>query len=385
MNSTSRQAQNTTDESQESLEPDVARDPDAAWQYLEATELESFGPMKVLQKALIIRSVVIMNSSFATRSRSATAGAGAPDYQNIGAGLQGIVYERMGCQFVCKKEQRRNPGRRLQDEFAMHRKVWDAFAKYNEFSGDLRVPKPYDFIPKDELSRGELPRMPADDRQPSDIATMERILPLPKVVRKAMIKSFYPATNYSCDEHVVTQILNETANKHCLARVYLGEKTVALSKESFTLRNFPLTRDIMEVLDLDMVYFATMIGSAYAIMHWAANITGDDVEFVLGTSASGPDDFQSRETHLYLLDFGQCEAVNMDEDQDDIFQALKGSMVLRQNQLYLPHPKRSARLYRAWKSAYLRTAHKIIRSECLPFDPKEFCQAYEEYLEDFDP
>jgi hypothetical protein len=132
------------------------------------------------------------------------------------------------------------------------------------------------------------------------------------------------------------------------------EGKIAMSKENFSLRNFPLTLDAMGELGLDMKPFATAIGSAYAIMHWAANITGDNVKFVLGTSISKTEnDIQHRAVHMYLLDFGQCDEVNMDEDQDDLFQALKGSMALEQNQLYLPHPKHSPALYEAWKTAYL--------------------------------
>ncbi|KAI0451681.1 hypothetical protein F5B21DRAFT_507012 [Xylaria acuta] len=120
-------------------------------------------------------------------------------------------------------------------------------------------------------------------------------------------------------------------------------------------------------------------------MHWAANVTGDEVEFVLGTSTSTNHDFQYREVHLYLLDFGQCDTIDMSEDQDYIFQALKGSMILQQNQLYLPHPKRSTALYQAWKSAHLSTAQKVIHHEGLTFDPEEFLDEYEEYLGDFSP
>lgn len=269
----------------------------------------------------------------------------------------------------------------------MHRKVSDAFKKYTEYSNDVRVPQPFDFISNESLSTELLSRMPGNDRQPSDIATMERILPLLKVVRKAMIQNFYLDETNAREEHLVTQILSERANKHCLARIYLGKKAIARSKESFSLRNFPLTLDIMGELALDMMRFASIIGSAYAIMHWAAGITGDDVEFVLGTSASGSayHCLQDRAVHMYLLDFGQCDTVDLSEDQDDIFQAFKGSMVLQQNQIYLPHPRRSAALYKSWKAAYISTAREVIRHERLPFDPVEFIKEYEEYLEDFDP
>ncbi|KAI4858704.1 hypothetical protein F4820DRAFT_467978 [Hypoxylon rubiginosum] len=381
----SPQAQKLTDVSQESIDSDVASDAHVARQHLVATELDTLAPTTVLQRSLTIGSIVATASSFAARSQSVKHLVDTQNYEDIGAGLQGIAYERLGSIYVTKKELPTNQGRRLTDEFAMHRKVSDAFTKYKEYSGDVLVPQPFDFVPKESLLPELLSRMPGNDRQPSDVATMEIILPLPKIVRKAMIQKFYPDKNSACDEHLVTQVLDERANKHCLARLYLGKRSVAMSKENFTLRNHPLTLNVMGDLALNVEQFAAMIGNAYAIMHWAANITGDDVEFVLGFSTSTENDFQHREVHMYLLDFGQCDTVDMNEDQDDIFQAFKGSLDLQHNQLYLPHPKRSAALYQAWKSAYLSAARKVIQHEGLPFDPEEFLEEYEEYLEDFDP
>ncbi|KAI1108442.1 hypothetical protein F5Y14DRAFT_459534 [Nemania sp. NC0429] len=379
-----RRAQHSTDQSNDSVDSEVARDIQAAWQSLAATDLEQLVPSAVLQRSLTVRSVVSTTSSFATRSQR-LKNATTQNYQEIGRGLQGIVYERIGSISVTKKELPTNPGRRLSIEFAMHRTVWDAFGKYAQQCNDVRVPKPHEFIPGDSLSLELLSRMPEGDRRPGNIVTMERILPLPKVVRKAMIQEFYPNKNTVSDERMVTRLLSEPANKYCLARVYLGKESMTMSEGRFTLQNFPLTLDLMDKLGLDMERFAKMIGSAYAIMHWAAHNTGDDVEFVLGTSTSADRDFQKREIHMYLLDFGQCDTVDMSEDQDDIFQAFKGAMVLQPNQLYLPHPRRSPSLYQAWKSAYRSTAREVIRCEGLPFNPEEFLEEYEEYLEDFYP
>ncbi|KAI0103671.1 hypothetical protein GGR51DRAFT_524031 [Nemania sp. FL0031] len=380
-----RRVQNATDESQEPVDSTIARDAEIAQQYVAASELQNLAPTTVLQCSLTVKSVITTASSFATRSQNMRHHVNTQNYQEIGSGLQGIVYERLGSTSVTKKERLTNQGRPLHQEFAMHKKVSDAFVKYREYSYGVHVPQPYDLIAKASLSPELLARMPQNNQIPTDIATMERILPLPKVVRKAMIEKFYPNGKDSCNEDLVMQVLNERENKHCLARVYLGKETVEMAKESFTLRNFPLTLDIMNKLALDTMHFAAMIGSSYAIMHWAANITGDDVEFVLGTSTSTNSDFQHREVHMYLLDFGQCDTVNMSEDQDDIFQAFKGSMVLQQNQIYLPHPRRSTVLYQEWKLAYLSTSRKIISLEGLTFDPEEFLAEYEEYLEDFDP
>ncbi|KAI2626754.1 hypothetical protein GGR54DRAFT_484936 [Hypoxylon sp. NC1633] len=167
----------------------------------------------------------------------------------------------------------------------MYRRVSDAFTKYKEYSSGVRVPQPYGFIPKESLLLKLLSRMHGNELQPSDVATMERILPRPKVVRKAMIQSLTSST----------------------------EKSICIR-----------------------------------------------------------------------LDFGQGDTVDMNEDQDHIIQAFMGSMVPSQDQLYLPHPKRSPRIYQAWKSAYISTSREI-QNEGLQFDPEEFLDEYEECLEDFDP
>lgn len=379
-----RRAKHQTDMPLESIESNVASDARVAYQYLAATELEALLPTTVLQQSLTVKSIISTSSSFVTQSQRMKHHVDTQSYHEIGAGLQGTIYERLGSTYVTKKELPTNNGRRLRDEFTIHKRVWDAFTKYEACSNDVRIPQPYDYIPKESLSPDLLSRMPENDRKSSDMVTMERILPLPKVVRRAMIQQFYPHESNTCDELLTKQILDTRANKHCLARIYLGKETVPMSEDSFTLRNYPLTLDCMSELALDTLQFAAMIGSAYAIMHWGANITGDDVEFVLGTSNTANTDFQRRAVHMYLLDFGQCDTIDMSEDQDDIFQAFKGSMVLQQNQIYLPHPKRSAELYEAWKLAYLGASWRIILNEGLPFDPEEFLREYEEYLEDLD-
>ncbi|KAI6088868.1 hypothetical protein F4821DRAFT_83948 [Hypoxylon rubiginosum] len=372
----SYQGESSTDESQESVDPGS----------LAATDLQALSPTTILQKYLTVNSVLTITSSFARQSQSLRYLADTQKYRDIGEGPQGIVYERLGSILATKKELPTNKGRRLSEEFAIHRKVFAAFTKYKVYS-DIHVPQPYDFTPGELISPQLLSQMPENDRQPSDIVTMERILPLPKVVRKAIIQKFHP-DGIVRDEHRVTQILDERENKHCLARVYLGMETLPIPKESFSLRNFPLTLDRMVDLGLDAKHFAVMIGNAYAIMHWAAIITGDDVEFVLGTSASPNNDFQHRRVHMYLLDFGRCDTVNtvnINEYQEDVFQALKRSMVRHRNQIYLPHPRRNTELYQAWKSAYMSTSDKIVRQEGLSFDPEEFLSEYEEYLDELGP
>ncbi|KAF2817084.1 uncharacterized protein BDZ99DRAFT_456879 [Mytilinidion resinicola] len=72
----------------------------------------------------------------------------------------------------------------------------------------------------------------------------------------------------------------------------------------------------METLGLDLDVFAQALARAHAVIHWAARLDGDDIEFVLGTSitSSGQGSVQNRAVKLYVLDFGRCQPIKLDED-----------------------------------------------------------------------
>lgn len=95
---------------------------------------------------------------------------------------------------------------------------------------------------------------------------------------------------------------DNTKNKHCLARVYLGQTTGAIARDPISLRNFPLYLNSMNNFVMDVKTLAKEIGKAYAIMHWAACVNSDDVEFVLGTSA-----VQRQESDAEILNFQHRE------------------------------------------------------------------------------
>lgn len=81
------------------------------------------------------------------------------------------------------------------------------------------------------------------------------------------------------------------------------------------------------------------MGKSYATLRWGSGINGDDVEFVFGTFAleTGEEqlrpDFQRRAIRLFLLDFRQCESVDLTEDPQTVYQAFKGAMVMSDNQV----------------------------------------------------
>ncbi|KAJ5566733.1 uncharacterized protein N7459_010115 [Penicillium hispanicum] len=394
----SRREFNSSDESAYSGASSIARDARIARLYFEATELGLMPASTILQRSLSLKSVISTTSSFSRRFRSARFRPDLQKINQIGSGLQGAVFEVVGQALVIKKE---SPGNEalssnLRHEFTIHCDVSAAFDQYeNATHSHVHVPKPHEFISKtqnhtfwDEV----VPKMPQAYRTRGDVVKMERILPLPKVVRKALITHFY-GRDRNIDTSDIESFLNEPNNKHCLARVYLGQTVGPMNLDtSAPLRNLPLYLGFMEQLGLDTLTLANEMGKAYATLHWGAGVNGDDVEFVLGTSTAEapralvkPPDFQHRAVGLYLLDFGQCEAFDLTQDCDVVYQAFKGAMVTGDNQRFIPHYSRSPKLFAAFKKGYIEAGNAILSSKQLneKFSMEDFMQEYEEYAEDF--
>src|SRR5690606_18752349 len=107
----------------------------------------------------------------------------------------------------------------------------------------------------------------------------ERILPLPRPIRHALIDLF-------CPENSKASVKENATNRDCLARVYLGKRRPeGPPPANFSLRNYNLHLDQMLDLNLPVYDYATAIAEALAIIHWAANVDGYDIEFVLGSEA----------------------------------------------------------------------------------------------------
>ncbi|KAJ5394810.1 uncharacterized protein N7487_009113 [Penicillium crustosum] len=200
---------------------------------------------------------------------------------------------------------------------------------------------------------------------------MERILPLPKVVRKALISQFC-----ALDKTEIEAILNNPQNKHCLVQVYLGKRNGTIGNNNNSLlRNFPLYLEPMEQIGIETVPLAIAMGKVYATLHWGAAINGDDVE----------PEFQHRAIKLYLLDFGQCETVDLTQDPGVVYQAFKGAMVTGDNQRFIPHCSRSPALFATFRQGCIESGNNILSRKKLEnkFNIKDFTQEYEEYAEDF--
>ncbi|KAJ5819895.1 hypothetical protein N7474_005486 [Penicillium riverlandense] len=363
-------------------------------QYLIATELEPLPDSTILSRSLSLKSVISTRSSFARRSQAARIRPELQDVNQIGDGLQGVIFEQVGRPLVFKKEIPGNETRssNLRHEYGLHEEVSTAFALYDsKIHSHVRVPKPLEFISRaDDAHRfwDVLPKVPAQYRARGDVVKMERILPLPKVARKALVAHFYGKQGDSSTADIEA-ILNETTNKHCLVRLYLGKADGPLAQGKSPLRNFPLYLKAMEKLSMDVNGLANAMGKAFAIMHWGAGINGDDVEFVLGTSAIGtetiPPDLQHRAVGMYLLDFGQCDVVDLKQEPDEVYQAFKGAMVTGDNQNFIPNCQKSPSVFAEFKDGYLLAGKTILEEKGMAdrLSVEDFMREYEEYAEDF--
>lgn len=92
---------------------------------------------------------------------------------------------------VIKKEKPGNEhlGSSLNNEYKMHVAAYDPFHRYEAINnGTICVPRPAEFINKgtnDQLWTDCLTKFPDGHRERGRAVMMERILPLPKVMRKA--------------------------------------------------------------------------------------------------------------------------------------------------------------------------------------------------------
>ncbi|KAJ5567665.1 hypothetical protein N7535_006971 [Penicillium sp. DV-2018c] len=394
----SRRELNSSDESGYSGASSISRDARIARLYLEVTELGLMPESAILKRALNLESVISTTSSFSRRFQSARFRSELQIINQIGSGLQGAILEVVGQELVLKKEYPGNETRssNLRHEFLIHRTVSAAFDQYKHAThSQVHVPKPHEFISRTENHTfwdEVFPKMPPAYRTRGDVVKMDRILPLPKVVRKALIAHLY-GRDRNLDTADIETLLNVPDNKHCLARIYLGQTIGPMNLDNAApLRNFPLYLGFMEELGVNTVALAIEMGKAYAILHWSAGINGDDVEFVLGTSAIDapralvePPDFQHRAVGLYLLDFGQCEVVDLTQDCDVVYQAFKGAMVTGDNQRFIPHYSRSPKLFAAFKNGYIDAGNAVLWQKQLnhKFSIADFIQEYEEYAEDF--
>jgi hypothetical protein len=93
----SRRALNSTDETNYSLNSETRHDAELARQYVMASELEAIADYStIIKRSLSVNTVVSTISSFAQRSQLAASHSDLQKIIQIGAGMQGVMFEQVG-------------------------------------------------------------------------------------------------------------------------------------------------------------------------------------------------------------------------------------------------------------------------------------------------
>ncbi|QDS67588.1 hypothetical protein FKW77_003676 [Venturia effusa] len=214
-----------------------------------------------------------------------------------------------------------------------------------------------------------------------------RIYPIPKVVRAALVEVYAPLMFRS--EESKKEFLGREEQTDCLVRIYLGRRLGKgekrpLSNEKFTLRNFPLHVNEMEDLGLDTQHYSKIMARSLAVLHWVAQNDANDIEFVLGMTASSVSSCIGNnggklEVGMWLLDFNQCQRFG-DESDNGLKKLVDGFFW---NDPYYPRPESSGNkndmaLWRTFRETYLEASKSLLANTLLDGFPDEFIAAVEQ-------
>ena len=284
--------------------------------------------------------------------------------RGIGWGSCGKIYHQLGTTHVVKKAINGNivlsDECRLWNDLIMHKKVEEVIDSHNVGRDNIPVlvPRVYRYISKtDEWWKTHDHMFPPEDRTPENLLISEHIPPIHSIGRNALM-------DYFCPEKLRPGAKLQDSNNDCLIRLYLGKRHDHITrlrpgdKTYFGIRNFPLCLDQMEDIGLDTMAFASAMADTLALLHWEAKIDAADIEFVLGgapclthkplprfeelrhltadtsTATAVPDAGAGAPvTHMWLLDFNQCQPIPMNETGVD--QAVKRFL---DNDPYYPRP-----------------------------------------------
>jgi len=150
-------------------------------------------PKQLLRRMLSVHTIVSTSSSWATKQQSAVGESLA--FRKIGFGLTGVVFDNLGSVSAMKVARDARYGcEMLWNDYKMQCKVYEAFAKAGEL--EVRVPKPFAYMNQglDDICKTwwmDNAKRFLDNTSittPSDLIEMERISPLPKITRAALIE-----------------------------------------------------------------------------------------------------------------------------------------------------------------------------------------------------
>ena len=353
------------------------------------TQPEAFGrlegPRDLLRRVLSPDENDILSAEVATLKENYSRALPSQYLRAIGWGSCGKMYHQLGTSHVIKKAINGNIALsdecRLWNDLVMHKKVEEVIDSHSD-SIPVLVPRVHRYISKaDEWWKTHDHMFPPEDRTPENLLISEHIPPIDVIGRNALI-------DYFCPEKLRPAAKLQDSNNDCLVRPYLGKRRDHITrfrpgpKTYFGIRNFPLCLDQMEDIGLDTKGFASAMADTLAILHWGARIDAADVEFVLGgapclthkplakfeqlrhlatdtsTDTTLPDPGTGAPvTYLWLLDFNQCQPIEMNEGGAD--QAVKRFL---DNDPYYPRPATGSAddsLWLHFQQRYIAASRKI--------------------------
>ena len=363
----------------------------------------------MLSPKLSLRSVISTTSSFAERMNRARdkPASDKTSYRIIGRGTAGTIFEVPGTKIAVKKGSNVEA---LWTDYRLTNIVSKAFAERREMLQDLFpdsvIPKTASclkfFMPDSrDYWNANLERFPTTHRSLGAAFEVDRILPIPQIERGKLIDRYFEQ-----DAEIQEEAKNDERNKNCLIRVYLGENESEKQTQDFydSLENFPMRLNMLEEhLVEDISILATEMAMALAILHWQAQVDGQDCEFVLGSSialtadrralpifgsGSRPHEvsetrlFNRREINLWVLDFDK--SLEIDLSAEDVDSKLVNSFF--GNDPYYPRPDVDYVLWGHFTNAYLRASEAILRRRKVSDDilglPRQFIDKVEKKCEE---
>ncbi|KAF2653308.1 hypothetical protein K491DRAFT_680611 [Lophiostoma macrostomum CBS 122681] len=286
-------------------------------------------------------------------------------FRCIGKGSCGSVWAQN--EFQAIKREDCHPERSVQNDFNMHRRLLEALEASRHLT-KMCVPRCHELIQNDNTRWWDEhgPNFPASYSHCKTLIS-ERIPALNATARQHLIQAFCPTERQEF-------VKSNPSDQDCLVRLYLGRRRHTARSERpsklniFSLRNFPLHLDQVELLGLDALPYAKIMAETLAVMHWAAGIDGNDVEFVLASPRCGDDstttfDSPSIGRHaLWVLDFDCCRS--MTPDEHGVEQACGAFF---RNDPYYPRPNPANegddRLWLEFRRHFIETSRNLLGSD----------------------
>ncbi|KAI1443995.1 hypothetical protein F5Y02DRAFT_419510 [Annulohypoxylon stygium] len=317
-------------------------------------------------------------TSHSSKIREQETTRGTKPFRKIGEGGCSAVFTQEGEPLVIKISKKSKFGE--WNDYAMHTIIYEEIRRHDV---DVLVPKCYFFVPADDAEffqkNQDLIRAARDVCDiPTDMLVSERIPSLDEDTKNALINQY-------CAPRLRMRELSDPRNDHCLVKIYLGSVEGKTGERPFSLRNFELHLNQMEEVGLDVDRIASAVGQALAVLHWAANVDGWGVQFVLGGSSNpvplsyleieemvpstytGPksrviEHFFRGKCMLWMLNFDQVQPITM--DVAGVSRAVDAAVF---GDIFLPKRySRSPLEKRAWdkfRDQYVETSNFILQYE----------------------